>query len=143
MAKIGRNDLCPCGSGKKYKRCCLANDGATAREKLAAAHAAATAALAATQHDPHLCEDCNEQLDAAANAVLASSRPENSTRLSRPPTRCWLASPACMTATSVLAGSTRPKATTTRPPNAIAASSRSLATNHTSTTQSSWTTSLT
>lgn len=21
-AKIGRNDLCPCGSGKKYKRCC-------------------------------------------------------------------------------------------------------------------------
>lgn len=21
--KIGRNDLCPCGSGKKYKRCCL------------------------------------------------------------------------------------------------------------------------
>jgi len=21
--KIGRNDACPCGSGKKYKRCCL------------------------------------------------------------------------------------------------------------------------
>lgn len=21
--KIGRNDLCPCGSGKKYKQCCL------------------------------------------------------------------------------------------------------------------------
>jgi uncharacterized protein YecA (UPF0149 family) len=21
--KIGRNDLCPCGSGKKYKRCCM------------------------------------------------------------------------------------------------------------------------
>ena len=21
MAKIGRNDLCPCGSGKKYKKC--------------------------------------------------------------------------------------------------------------------------
>ena len=20
--KIGRNDLCPCGSGKKYKKCC-------------------------------------------------------------------------------------------------------------------------
>ena len=20
--KIGRNELCPCGSGKKYKRCC-------------------------------------------------------------------------------------------------------------------------
>ena len=23
VAKIGRNDPCPCGSGKKYKRCCL------------------------------------------------------------------------------------------------------------------------
>jgi len=24
MTKIGRNDPCPCGSGKKYKRCCIA-----------------------------------------------------------------------------------------------------------------------
>jgi len=23
MDKIGRNDPCPCGSGKKYKKCCL------------------------------------------------------------------------------------------------------------------------
>jgi hypothetical protein len=23
MAKIGRNEACPCGSGKKFKRCCL------------------------------------------------------------------------------------------------------------------------
>ncbi|MCF7968728.1 MAG: SEC-C domain-containing protein [Methylococcaceae bacterium] len=22
-AKVGRNDPCPCGSGKKYKKCCL------------------------------------------------------------------------------------------------------------------------
>ncbi|MFM1815662.1 MAG: hypothetical protein RLZ98_2357 [Pseudomonadota bacterium] len=22
-AKVGRNDSCPCGSGKKYKKCCL------------------------------------------------------------------------------------------------------------------------
>ena len=22
-AKVGRNDLCPCGSGKKYKKCCM------------------------------------------------------------------------------------------------------------------------
>ncbi len=21
--KVGRNDACPCGSGKKYKKCCL------------------------------------------------------------------------------------------------------------------------
>ena len=23
MIKVGRNDLCPCGSGKKYKKCCM------------------------------------------------------------------------------------------------------------------------
>ena len=26
MSKIGRNDLCPCGSGKKYKKCCLGKE---------------------------------------------------------------------------------------------------------------------
>jgi len=26
MSKVGRNDPCPCGSGKKYKKCCLAKD---------------------------------------------------------------------------------------------------------------------
>jgi len=25
-AEVGRNDLCPCGSGKKYKKCCGANE---------------------------------------------------------------------------------------------------------------------
>jgi hypothetical protein len=24
--KIGRNDPCPCGSGKKYKKCCFEKD---------------------------------------------------------------------------------------------------------------------
>jgi hypothetical protein len=24
--KVGRNDPCPCGSGKKYKHCCYAKD---------------------------------------------------------------------------------------------------------------------
>ncbi len=26
MMEVGRNDLCPCGSGKKYKKCCLKKD---------------------------------------------------------------------------------------------------------------------
>jgi predicted Zn-dependent protease len=30
MAKVGRNQPCPCGSGKKYKQCCLAADEAAA-----------------------------------------------------------------------------------------------------------------
>jgi preprotein translocase subunit SecA len=24
--KVGRNEPCPCGSGKKYKKCCLENE---------------------------------------------------------------------------------------------------------------------
>jgi tetratricopeptide (TPR) repeat protein len=39
MAKPGRNDRCPCGSGKKYKACCLPKDQA-ARAKEAAAQQA-------------------------------------------------------------------------------------------------------
>lgn len=33
MAKIGRNDPCPCGSGKKYKKCCEARDQLAAASK--------------------------------------------------------------------------------------------------------------
>jgi tetratricopeptide (TPR) repeat protein len=36
MSKPGRNDPCPCGSGKKYKKCCLPRDEAE-RSRLAAA----------------------------------------------------------------------------------------------------------
>lgn len=32
--KTGRNESCPCGSGKKYKRCCLAGDEAVAKTLL-------------------------------------------------------------------------------------------------------------
>jgi tetratricopeptide (TPR) repeat protein len=37
MAKIGRNEPCPCGSGKKYKHCCLQEDEAATRALAAAA----------------------------------------------------------------------------------------------------------
>jgi tetratricopeptide (TPR) repeat protein len=39
MARPGRNDRCPCGSGKKYKACCLTRDEAAERERLAAEQA--------------------------------------------------------------------------------------------------------
>jgi hypothetical protein len=35
MAKTGRNDLCPCGSGRKYKKCCEAKErGGTVRNRM-------------------------------------------------------------------------------------------------------------
>lgn len=38
MTKLGRNDPCPCGSGRKYKQCCLTQDRAALelRERLVA-----------------------------------------------------------------------------------------------------------
>ena len=31
--KVGRNDPCPCGSGKKYKQCCMAKERPAATGK--------------------------------------------------------------------------------------------------------------
>ena len=31
--KVGPNDPCPCGSGKKYKKCCMQKDKASGMEQ--------------------------------------------------------------------------------------------------------------
>ena len=85
MAKPGRNDRCPCGSGKKYKACCLTRDEAAETERLAAEQAereeraavkrdelrtirdAITANFAASGPLDDVFED---ELDAASNAVV-------------------------------------------------------------------------
>jgi hypothetical protein len=36
VATIGRNDPCPCKSGKKYKKCCMPADQARVSEQLRA-----------------------------------------------------------------------------------------------------------
>jgi hypothetical protein len=46
-ANLGRNDPCHCGSGKKYKQCCLAKDEEAARA--ARAKAAAEAPVPAAE----------------------------------------------------------------------------------------------
>ena len=55
-ANIGRNDLCPCGSGRKYKRCCQAKDArvempaAAKRAPSASRHRLAALTAAAKAH---------------------------------------------------------------------------------------------
>ena len=47
MSKVGRNDACPCGSGKKSKRCCeVAPAGASTRTRLIVIAAGAAIAAA-------------------------------------------------------------------------------------------------
>ena len=66
MANIGRNDACACGSGKKYKRCCLA------AKAPALAHAAVRNTPTVMVDAPeHLCDFCDEEeLDRLADRAL-------------------------------------------------------------------------
>lgn len=57
MGQVGRNQPCPCGSSKKYKHCCLAQDAARTSATLRAQ------ALDAAAGD-------DDDLDAASNAVV-------------------------------------------------------------------------
>ena len=52
--KVGRNDPCPCGSGRKYKHCCYDKDLEERQASAAAAHEAAEKAkeeVPETGHD--------------------------------------------------------------------------------------------
>ena len=60
MTKIGRNAPCPCGSGKKYKRCCWAREQAT---PIAAVDNSSTT-------DPPLVIWEEDDLDDLSNSVL-------------------------------------------------------------------------
>jgi tetratricopeptide (TPR) repeat protein len=62
MPKPGRNDPCPCGSGQKYKRCCLEKDQAAESAALKAAAEARAAQAAQHEHDHLECDFCGEAL---------------------------------------------------------------------------------
>jgi len=69
MPRIGRNEPCPCGSGKKYKKCCLAEDEELERQAMAAA--AVEIGDDDGVYDQHgFCDDCYDQLVEASNAVV-------------------------------------------------------------------------
>ncbi len=72
MNKIGRNDPCPCGSGKKYKRCCLAKDQQVESAALAAAQAAAAAEEPDDDEelDVEVVFDLDDELEKLSNSVL-------------------------------------------------------------------------
>ena len=57
--KVGRNDACPCGSGNKYKRCCM--------DKGQASPAAVRACVEATS---------DLRLEASARTTCSASEPE-------------------------------------------------------------------
>jgi hypothetical protein len=62
MAKIGRNEPCPCGSGKKHKRCCLAAP--------LAEEPSGTNVVALTESHHEICPCCIDELNERADHVL-------------------------------------------------------------------------
>jgi tetratricopeptide (TPR) repeat protein len=73
MNKTGRNDPCHCGSGQKYKRCCLQKDHAAERATLAATaaiRAAKQEELEAFLQQQEADLEAEEALTQASNAAL-------------------------------------------------------------------------
>jgi tetratricopeptide (TPR) repeat protein len=65
MGKISRNAPCPCGSGKKYKKCCLGSNEVNANKVKNT-----ILEIAAAQKDiDEACKEC-EELDDLSNSVL-------------------------------------------------------------------------
>lgn len=52
MPKIGRNEKCPCGSGKKYKRCCLKKDTVLEHSELRSRRVVHDMGMVLTADDP-------------------------------------------------------------------------------------------
>lgn len=77
--KPGRNDPCPCGSGKKYKKCCEAKDDAASAKKLAAEQAALPDTLS-----PEDAEKSKKQADADARRAGFPTRANQATPAGRP-----------------------------------------------------------
>lgn len=80
MPRTGRNDPCPCGSGKKYKHCCLEKDRAAELAPAIAQRAALQAQMAnrvalRKDYEDELLESLAtlqeaRDLDTASNAVV-------------------------------------------------------------------------
>ena len=73
MQKTGRNEPCPCASGKKYKHCCMAQDQAAQHLTLQAQNAKIEAQNAQHSANMQAFKESfyeSDQLDQASNAVI-------------------------------------------------------------------------
>ena len=65
MAKINRNAACPCGSGKKYKRCCLPRDQEAVAQRRDQAEPEKSPSL-----PPTIVFDDDDDLEQLSNSVV-------------------------------------------------------------------------
>jgi len=73
MAKIGRNDPCPCGSGKKNKKCCAMTEAAPAlsvRAPIEPHHVCASCGRHVDELDDDRVDEINERADHILDELL-------------------------------------------------------------------------
>ena len=81
--KTGRNDDCPCGSGKKYKKCHLQADEAAQSAALAKTNADAAAKAKTEDHDQERGRDYHGPEHAHKHEKGGPARPHTSTTTAR------------------------------------------------------------
>jgi hypothetical protein len=73
-AQVGRNEKCPCGSGRKYKQCCLRKDEEKARKAREKAEARAAKEAETARKAAEKAGETGEDKDAAASEVAAQQQ---------------------------------------------------------------------
>ncbi|WP_019913647.1 SEC-C domain-containing protein [Paenibacillus sp. HW567] len=73
MSKVGRNELCPCGSGKKYKRCCLDKEKSAVESILRM--------VTTEEASGHVAADIQQEIEQPVQA--AATRPESKLTLTK------------------------------------------------------------
>jgi tetratricopeptide (TPR) repeat protein len=77
MARPGRNDPCPCGSGKKYKKCCLPKDEAADQAQFMRATAEAAEAANARNLEEQAQEAAWESMQQEHDEALELTEKSN------------------------------------------------------------------
>jgi hypothetical protein len=72
---VGRNEPCPCGSGRKYKQCCLDKDEAKARKARAKEGEKAAKEAEKARKAAEKAGKKSDDQEAAASRVTAQPRP--------------------------------------------------------------------
>lgn len=73
-APVGRNEKCPCGSGRKYKQCCLRKDEEKARAAREQAEAKAAKEAEKARKAAEKSDETGDDKDAATGEATAQQQ---------------------------------------------------------------------
>lgn len=74
MIKVGRNELCPCGSGKKYKKCCIDKESSVMESLLRLVTTEEAAAHEAKVNEPAITESATAHTSQTSDGALTLAK---------------------------------------------------------------------